>query len=115
VKGDVNRAMPETISDRQVHPEVSANFDTGAVHLELPFVDENDPTLRARVVLEIPDLGEAEAFAYRILDAVAEIAVVHQRVQERAAKPAVRGARAERTCCAGDAAGNHDASCEARR
>jgi hypothetical protein len=73
-------APKETISDANVFAEVSANLDSGAVHLEFCLSDEKTPTLRARVAFEIPDLGEAENFAWRILDAVAEIHRAHQAV-----------------------------------
>jgi hypothetical protein len=79
VGGDT-RAPKETIADANVFAEVTANLDTGAVHMTFELADEKTPTLRARVVFECPDLGEAENFAWRILDAVAEIHRAHTMV-----------------------------------
>ncbi len=69
----------EVISDANVSAAVSANLETGAVELQFELTDEETRT-HARVGFEMPDLGEAEVFAYKILDAVAEISAARKAV-----------------------------------
>ncbi len=73
ILGGTPTAAKETISDASVVADVAANLETGAVDLTFEFADEQNPTLRAKVALSCPDLGEAESLAYRILEAVAAV------------------------------------------